>query len=283
MNIENRSDGNYIVTGATTDKNESITIKLDSELDSQTITCSSGIGIDAEITLINMSWKLKHDDENGLYIELKAEDRSSDYYKEICNIDDDLCINELVSMVQNKGTLEDCEEIQKIIHQAYNQIFYRYLEDNKTLHSNMIVNGIVEVKDQNRVLGHGTRFILENNKIIVCEYAGKSVPRNILPQINIYINDNYLTYEAVEYNYNEHREIGYMAYDVSRSAIINRGEKQLEYPKLITPHYYSDSDSMIEYIKQHNSPEDIVKYKIALKGKVEILNIDEYMVNEFLI
>lgn len=284
MNIEHRSDGDYIITGETTVKGESIVVKLNSEVDSQLIVYKT----QDMTTNINLSWLLNYNEELGIYIELLAVNRLKTN-KAIAQIDNETCVNELVNMIKNNGTLEDCGSIQKAIYDSYNTLFESYLENERILHSNIIVEGIVEVKDQNKVLGHGTRFIINGDQLIICEYAGKSIPINVLPQINIYKNDTMITLEPREHMYNVNNnsndvsDISYLAYKINNDHALNYSYKTLEYPNLSVPYHYSDKHGMIQYIRKHNTPAEIVKYKIALKGKVEILNINKYMVNEFLI
>lgn len=284
MNIEHRSDGYYIVTEEKTDKNQSIVIKLNSELDNQLISYSSN----NTTTDITLSWKLKHKDKEGLYIELTADNRLK-ISKETTKIDNDICINELVNMVKNNGTLEDCNEIQKAICESYNKLFYNFLEEDKILHSNIIVNGIVEVKNANKILGHGTRFIMNRDNFIVCEYAGKTIS-SCLPQLNVFINNKKIICETIQYLYDDsnyfkaENSIGYLNYIIlAPNVSCNAEKKNIEFEKLNTPYFYTDAENMIQYCKNNNTIEEIIKYKIALKGKTEILNIDEYMVNEFLI
>lgn len=286
MKIEHRSDGQYIVTEEKTNKNETIVIKLDSELDNQLICYS--VDRDAMKNL-SLSWKLRHDEDNGLYIELEATNRLNRYI-ETSIIDDEACINELVSMVKNSGTLEDCIEIQQTIYESYNKLFYQFLENNRLLHSNIIINGLVEVKHKNNVLGHGTRFIINKDEVTICEYTGKSILTNILPQINIYKDNKKISCGAVDCVnnglevFNTNDDIGYIKYRISYSALESTSDiKDIQYPKLKVPYNYTDKENMIQYCKKNNTADALIKYKIALKGKVELLNIDRYMVNEFLI
>lgn len=291
MNIEHRSDGYYIITEEKTDKNEAIVIKLNSELDNQLISCSSVHNNDVVMTNLDLTWTLKHENNDTLYIELKAKNRLKEYIERY-TIDSNTCINELTSMVKNKGTLEDCEEIQKAMYKSYNKLFQVFLENDKVLHSNIIVEGVVKVKDNNKVLGHGTRFIINKDEVTVCEYTGKDVSPYIYPnlvilkgttRINIATSENLGQNSAV---FASQDDIGYLKYKVqiasqrlSHSSVM----ENIKYPKLKVSYVYTDKESMITYCKQNNSVNDIIKYKIALKGKVELLNIDEYMVREYLI
>lgn len=289
MNIEQRDDGRYIVTGETTSKGESIVIKLESEIDSQMIIYGTG----EVFNNITLSWILNHSEEKGMFIELIAVNRMKTN-RETVEIDEQECIDELVNMVKDNGVLEDCDSIQKAICESYNKLFDSYLENDRILHSNVIVDGLVEVKDNNKILGHGTRFIINNDTLTICEYTGKTIPLNVLPQVNIYKNNKKIICESKTHLrnpssnisnevFNENDSIGYMVYAIDHILDSSYNKKDIEYPKLKVPYYFSDNLNMVSYIKSQNTPEDIIKYKIALKGKVEILNINKYMVNEYLV
>lgn len=285
MNIEHREDGDYIITEEKTSKNQTIIIKLDSELDNQVVSCIHG-DKRTDITLI---WKLRYSNEIGIYVKL-SHTYLLKYDDEIIEIDNDTCINELTNMVKDNGTLEDCPSIQEAIYKSYNNLFYKLLKDNKILHSNFIVEGIVEVKSENKILGHGTRFILNGEDIVVCEYTGKSIVKSLLPQLNICIGNKKIIAETINYSFSREYafqaegDIGYLKYRILRDNVISiTEEKVLNYPKLKVPYNYTDDESMVQFCKQKNTVDDIVKYKIALKGTTVILDINKYMVNEFLI
>lgn len=291
MNIEHRPDGYYIVTEEKTNKNETIVIKLNSELDSQTISYSTSSGIDTMMNNLNLVWTLRHNDDLGLYVEIEATNRLKTY-KETYSVNDNVCIDELVSIVKDNGTLEDCKEIQKAMYKTYNKLFLSFLENDRILHSNVIVEGLVKVKDNNKVLGHGTRFIINKNEITICEYTGKDISSHVYPNLSIVKGSDNIKIATLEYLENGHQvfsskdDIGYLKYKINTSSCTLEHVSVVEdirYPNLKVPYNYTDKENMIEYCKKNNASQEIIKYKIALKGKVELLNIDEYMVNEYLI
>lgn len=286
INIENREDGRYIITDKKTDKNKNIVIKLDEMIEEDLVfftTANSTVNV-------NISWFLKHDTKNGLYIELKSID---DNHLIIAKISEE-CIDELADMVKNNGFLEDCKEIQKAIYDSYNKLFIKCLESNCLICSNRIVEGIISVSESNTVLGHGTRFIINRNDILICEYTGKSIIRNINPTLYIHVGERKMKYICnkclITNNrdvFNSEDDIGYIKYaGVLVSGLsINKQENdlELEYPKLKTPYIFTDRKSMRMYCMKNNTSDEIIKYKIALKGKVKILDVNKYMINEFLI
>lgn len=288
LNIEDREDGRYIITGQKADKNKDIVIKLDEIIEEDLVSISF---INTTMNA-NIAWLLKHNAKNGLHIELKTIDHDNPL-KAIVKLSEK-CIDELANMVKDSGVLEDCKEIQKAIYDSYNDLFIQYLESDCIIYSNRIIEGVVSVSESNTVLGHGTRFIINNNDILICEYTGKTIVRNINPTLNIYVGTRKMKYvckKCLITNdrdvFNTEDDIGYLKYSgFLISGFPNNKEKndlELEYPKLKTPYIFTDRKSMRVYCMKNNTPDEIIRYKIALKGKVEILDVNKYMINEFLI
>lgn len=291
MVIENRKDGKYIVTSETNDNGKIIVIKLDSEIENDLVYFHGKNGREVKI-----SWKLKYNEKDSLHINLETFD---DEFEKTAKIKvKEECISELVRMIKNSETLEDCYNINKAINECYNNLFREYLKDDYVICSDNIVEGIVEVNDSNKILGHGTRFVVNRNKIIICEYAGKEITKSLSPKINIHIDGTLIkiaTKESIfnkeqeiffdrdrEILFSENEDIGYLKY---YSTIIGTdiSKCDLSYNKLNMPFEFTDKVSMVKYCIEHNTAEEITKYKIALRGKVKLINVNTFMIDEFLI
>ena len=285
MFIEEREDGSYIITGEKNSKGQDIVIKLNSEIKNDVISLS---GRDSRN--VNISWKLKANDISSLYVELEIEDEDiEEKLSSIVELDSKKCIEELINIVKNNEASLASEEINKAFYESYNKLFAKCLSRRYILISDYIVEGIVKVKDFNKVLGHGSRFIINSKNFTVCEYTGKTITRDIIPKLEIYINGYVLRYNCVNSLSSEREmfksenDIGYLKY-LGMISHIEEGECDIkEYPKLNVPYDFSNERSMLIQCIQRNTLDDIIKYKIAFKGKVEIIDVNKYMVNEFLI
>lgn len=285
IKIEERLSGKYILTGQKY-KGQEIVIKIGSTINQETFFLESITTCTAFYKKCKVTWTLEYNDD--LYIKLKtSEDKfSSHMYK----LDATKCINELVHMVQNNCTLDACKEIQKGIYECNNQLFKTAYKNDYIVHSESIIEGLVAVLDDDKILGYGSRFILRGDKLTVCEYVGQTITKDMvltfktvdeLIQLNFQQRSSINKFEEKLYSKGS-AGVGYLEYEVSVSQISN----SLDIPtftRLKAPYTFSDKASMKNDVIALNTAEEIQAYKLALRGKVELIDVNKYMLNEYLI
>ena len=285
MFIEKIGNEDYIITNQKTDKGQEIVIKLNTEIKNE-IACVTG----SYSKIIELSWELKGDDISNLYIQINTEIIDKKLSSTV-KVDSEKFIKELIDAVKKNGTIDECSELNKALYLSYNKLFKTCLKERLILMSDFVTEGIVKLKESNKILGNGSRFILNNHKLTVCEYTGKEITKFTLPKIEIHIDQykiifncsNALNDSDERVIFSSEDDIGYVQFAGRISHLEDTDEKMIEYPTLNIPYYFSTEKDMKRQIKQNNTLDDIIKYKIAFKGKVEILDINKYMVNEFLI
>ena len=285
INIEQRLDGDYIITGQK-HKGQDIVIKIGSTIDSETVFFEGTNSKNA-----NLTWTLEYDE--GLYVELKSDFIIYDLpLSAKRRVDTNKCIEELVLMVKNNKTLDICEEIKKEIYNCNNEIFRTAYNNGYFMYSNNIIECLVAVTNNNKILGYGSRFILNRSEFTICEYVGQTITRDMDLRFSAkdeIINLNYIANRCI---YNDELEVyskgslgvGYLKYS---GAVIRQfssdGTDIPVYPKLKVPYTFSDREKMIQTSIILNTADEILAYKLALRGKIETIDVNKYMLNEYLI
>lgn len=285
MFIEKREYGDFIITEHKNDKGQDIVIKLNSEIRNEIAYVTGNYS-----KIINLSWELKGEDISNLYMQINTELIDKELSLTV-KLDSEKLIKELVNIVKHNGTIEDCSELNRAFYLSYNKLFKECLKDRIILMSDYIMEGIVKIKESNKTLGHGGRFVLSNNRVIVCEYTGKEITRDTLPKLEIYVEGYKIKYTCINtindsdsrVIFSNNNDIGYLKFAGMVSSLEEVEKETQNYPKLDVPYFFSNERDMIRECMQRNNLDDIIKYKIAFKGKVEIIDVNKYMVNEFLI
>ena len=88
---------------------------------------------------------------------------------------------------------------------------------------------------------------------------------------NVVIQDNDIKYYELDSCYRGLFDSNY---------IDEEEKREIKYiPNL--PNSYTSPDAMYKYIVEHNNSEDIVKYKASVKEKVRLININNFIINDF--
>lgn len=275
--FEERNNGVYLLTGET-HNNKDIVIKMDSTIKEEVLTeC-------VERSTYNISWKLNKN-ENGLCLIAKM--NSQTYEKDL---NTNTVVNELVSMVKENKTLEHCKNLLSEINGLFNDIFFTTLRDRGLiLTSNNIVKGIVSISHNGKVIGYSTRFLLDSSdRLHLCEYVGKPINNDMEIQTSVrvgnqLINLSFLSFVQDDYSiYSPATSLfGYFGLNVRMRSVSVNTEDEIEYPVLNVPPIYSTPVEMNRYCARENSDIDIQRYKAALKPKVQLMNINSFMLREF--
>lgn len=277
--FEERSNGTYILTNEKHD-NKDIVIKMDSIIKEEVLTeC-------VERSTYNVTWKLDKNDD-GLCLIAKINNQT--YTK---NLDSMTIISELISMVKENKTLEYCKNLLNEINNLFNDIFSTSLKDRGLiLTSNNIVKGIVTVYHNGKILGYATRFLLDaSDRLYICEYIGKPIHSDMELSLSVRVGNQMINLGFISYIDNEDTIyspsislFGYFGINIRIRGVNVTTEDEIIYPQINVPNIYSTSIEMNEYCKRNNQEREIQEYKIALKPKVQLLNINSFMLREFTI
>ena len=86
------------------------------------------------------------------------------------------------------------------------------------------------------------------------------------------------------YDSNMHT-LGYFSYNARmRNIVENDGYDYMEAPEIAplkVPKSFTNANEMNSYIRRHNLLTEIDRYRISLKPKVEIIDINSFMLREF--
>lgn len=281
---ETRDDGVYLLTGKKT-KDKNIVIKMGSNISETYLT-------DA-ITKTNykLSWSINVDNlEDTNTINLKGK---IDEIQHCIPMNATKVIDELSDMVIKNKTLEVCETLNNALNKGLNDIFKHMLNtENIFLCSTMPIEAYIILRHKGKMIGGASRFSFNSGILYVYEYVGKNIDRNmeltadvIIGDCKVIFNLNAQENELYEiYDSNTHT-LGYFSYNAKIRNIVDNSEYEyIEIPEIAplkVPKMFTNKHEMNSYIKKHNSLTDIDKYRISLKPKLEIININKFMLREF--
>ena len=291
-NIEKRNGDYFIITDQKY-KDNTIVINLSSVIKVESIC------IQETLVISNLAtWSLLYDEiHEKLFMCLDIENFEgiNNYLEEIDII---TFINECVSCVQNNIMLDKCEYINLLINKTYNAAFYDCIKNHSCiLHSSdNIINGFVEIIYNNKVLGYASRFILKKNAITILEYTGKDLIKLVSLydlQLKFRIKNKDISIDldlacniiSEDDSVNVLENIlGY--YELKKVLITDFSCKKNEddmpeiYPLnvMINP---INNMAMHTYVINNNDMDDITKYKISIKPKVKLLDINKIIVEEY--
>ena len=126
----------------------------------------------------------------------------------------------------------------------------------------------------------------------IYEYVGKDINRDMELTADVIVGNHRINFSLIlqsnaeyeVYDTNTHT-LGYFTYNARIKIILdNEGYDYIEVPeitKLNVPNLFTSANEMNSYIRMYNSLEAIDKYRISLKPKVEIININNFMLREF--
>ena len=308
--IEKREDEYFAITDEKY-KNKIITVNLSTVLKVETVKfkaldyssySSTSNNLEAELV-----WYLRYSESEPktIYIDLNFNASCSildkDEYASIA-MSLDLLIEEAVDCIKNNKLTSGFVNLNKAMNEAYYKVFISSLTVNKLLlFSDIIlpINSIV-YDDDKKILGFATRVVINNFGIKICEYVGKNLNAAINPEILIVVDDiilkhfisassepnlsvrdtiDYYEFKGMWYIYDRIYEFN----SIDELKIIDqlRIKNNELIPQLNTSLNYTNAIIMYEYIMKNNTFEELNKYRSALKPCIKLVNINQYMTNEY--
>lgn len=308
--IEKREDEYFAITDEKY-KNKIITVNLSTVLKVETVKfkaldyssySSTSNNLEAELV-----WYLRYSESEPktIYIDLNFNASCSildkDEYASIA-MSLDLLIEEAVDCIKNNKLTSGFVNLNKAMNEAYYKVFISSLTVNKLLlFSDIIlpINSIV-YDDDKKILGFATRVVINNFGIKICEYVGKNLNAAINPEILIVVDDIILKHfisASSEPNLSVRDTIDYYEFkgmwhiydriyefnSIDELKIIDqlRIKNNELIPQLNTSLNYTNAIIMYEYIMKNNTSEELNKYRSALKPCIKLVNINQYMTNEY--
>lgn len=279
FSFEERKNGIYLLTNEK-HNDKDIVIKMDSIIKEEVLTeC-------VERSTYNVTWKLDKNDE-GLCLIAKTNNQT--YTKQLDTI---VIINEFVSMIKENKTLEHCQSLLSEINDLFNDIFNTSLRDRGLiLTSNNIIKGIVTVSHNGKVIGYASRFLLDaSDRLYLCEYVGKSINSEMDLSLSVRIGNQVINLGFINYIDDEtniyspsNSLFGYFGINIRIRGVNVTTEDVIEYPELNVPYVYSTAIEMNRYCARNNQDSQIRAYKTVLKPRIQLLNINSFMLREFTI
>lgn len=274
--IENRM-GDYYAVLDEIYKNSTLCVNLSTILKVELISNSYKESKDS-------TWFLSYED--GItYLNFSIE---SDTFKK--ELDLNMLLESLVYCIKNNCTINECTYLNNAINDLYTEAFFINSEDFILFSDERIIKAEVRIRDsEDNLIGKASRFIVTQHKIILLEYVGKKLEDEndvsiveilkdnifmsfgVLRLENVVIQDNDIKYYELDSCYRGLFDSNY---------VDEEEKKEIKYiPNL--PNSYTSPDAMYKYIVEHNNSEDIVKYKASVKEKVRLININNFIINDF--
>lgn len=280
---ETRGNDTYILTGKKA-KDKDIVIKLGSLItDMQLLDAATR-------TSYALTWTIEKNNEDDKKINLKGEIDNNSYFFEM---DGEKIVKELSDMVIKNQTLESCNTLSDSLEKGFNKICSNMLVDKGIfLCSSNPINAYTLVKHKGKTIGTASRISYSSSNILsIYEYVGKDLNRDMEIEVHAVIDNFHIKFRTSTltdseydiYNSNEHT-LGYFNYNAFIGFI--KENESIEVPKISpinVPKSYTNIDNMNEYVKDNNSINDIERYRISLKPKVETIDINKFMLREFLV
>lgn len=240
----------------------------------------------------NLVWSLEeHTNDELLTLKGKIDG-------EIFNFDlnKEFIVRQFCKMVQDNLTLETCTYLTTMLEKCYNSIFLHFFNKKGYFFANNIpIESYAVIKSKGKILGAASRFSFNTSDILqLYEYTGKEITSDTEDiNISIVIDDSHVKFrvnnnvdfvENREFNPEMHM-LGYLGYK-ARIYGINDNDS-IEVPEIAKlnnlPKSFTNVEEMNSYIRNNNSAEEITAYKISLKPKVEIIDINRFMLREFMV
>lgn len=282
---ETRDSGIYLLTGKKA-KEKDIVIKMGSNIADIHLTDA------LSRTTYNLSWTIEADSlEDISTINLKGKIDEAEY---LIPMETEKVVEELSNMVIKNQTLEVCNTLNNALEEGFNNIFQHMLSTKSILLcSNSPINAYIILRHKGKIIGGATRFSLNSSGMLsIYEYVGKDINRDMELTADVIVGNHRINFNLIlqsnaeyeVYDTNTHT-LGYFTYNARIKNILdNEGYDYIEVPEIIrlnVPNLFTSANEMNTYIRMYNSLEAIDKYRISLKPKVEIININNFMLREF--
>lgn len=209
------------------------------------------------------------------------------------DLNKDIIVKQFCKMVKENLTLESCTYLNRMLDECYNVIFLHFFKEKGLFFAtNNPIKGYVVLKDKGKTIGTASRFSFDaSNKLYIYEYTGKEVNTDMDVSASIVIDESRVNFRIdfgrtpfnpVLFNPN----IDMLGYLTGRARITGVAENDsIEVPEIATlsyvPKMFTNAEEMNNYIKNNNSVEEVTTYKISLKPKIEIIDINKFMLKEF--
>lgn len=283
MNYDRRNDGTYLITGGKHD-NKNIVIKMGSIIN--------------EINLVealtretyNLQWILEENLEEEL-LTLKGVINDEEF---LFDMNKTIVVNQFVKMVKENKTLEACPYISTLMQKSFETIYEHFLiQKGELLCSNVPMTAYVEIHSSGKTLGAASRFnFTTNGNLQLYEYTGKEIVSNNDLVACIMIENTEVKFQirptsnTVTLFNPSMNVLGYINMP-SRVVGIYEKDSEIEIPDMAllfkVPATYSNQEDMERYITANNATGDITAYKLSLKPKARLININRFMLREFTI
>lgn len=279
--IENRYGEFFAITDKKYD-NQIITVNLSSIILTDTITVLKTMPIREDFL-----WTLFYkEDTKQLYMKLITEQMTFQR-----KVDLDRMINELIDCVEHNKTLSNCMYINEVINNLYNDAFRYFFADGTVLLSNHIIKEIAYINNiNNKTVGCASRFILTSTMCYLLEYEGKIKEAEDFKYIEIIIENKKIQFLKSKVEESFFSLIGY--YKISGllgqiNRVDSSEKKEIvdinEVIKLKVKPTLMSLDDMKKYVLDNNNMENIMAYKKSMRPSVVMININKYILNEFMI
>lgn len=283
MNYDRRNDGTYLITG---DKhnNKDIVIKMGSIINE--INLVEALTRETYI----LQWILEEHLEDEL-LTLKGIVNDEEF---LFDLNKQIVVKQFVKMIKENKTLEACPYISTLMQKSFETIYESFLtQKGELLCSNVPMTAYIELQSNGKILGAASRFnYTANNNLQLYEYTGKEIASNSDLVACVYIDNIEVKFHIrptanniTLFNPNED-VLGYINI-ASRITGISEKDSDLEIPDMAllskVPPAYSNQEDMQSYITTNNTAESITAYKLSLKPKARLININKFMLREFTI
>lgn len=279
--IEKRNGDYYIITDQM-HKGNLIIINLSS------IICTEEVQVmNIALERTELIWALRYNDiTNDLFIDLLVDINNGYTFSKKIDIHE--LISECVSCIKDNKLLDNCDMIMSTVNNLFNIAFKTLLDERILIYSNRILEGYVVVNNDDKISGYASRFVINKNVFSILEYVGKPIGNNN-PEIKIYY-DNYIisimsleNHSDMTYNNNNTNQLKY--YTFRGMEVIspnNDNENDIKNPyRLNVSKILRNPEQMYKYIIDHNTIEEITKYKISIKPALKLIDINNFMIKEF--
>lgn len=279
--IEKRNGDYYIITNET-HKGNVITINLSSIINTEEVQIMNNVLEKTELV-----WVLRYNNiKNELFIDLLIDINNGYTFSKMIDIHE--LITECVSCIKDNKLLDNCDMIMSAINSLFDTAYKALLEERIVIYSNKILEGRVIVYNDNKVSGYASRFVINKNIFSILEYVGKPIGSNN-PEIKIYYDNYTISIMSLEnhsdmtYNDNNANQLKYYTFkgmEIIYSNVENENDTKDLY-KLNVSKTLKSPEQMYKFILNHNTIEEITKYKISMKPALKLIDINNFMIKEF--
>lgn len=279
--IENRYGENFVITDKKHD-NKTITINISSIVLTDTVTVLKSVPIKEDFV-----WTLFYDEsKKHLYMRLITEMMTFQ-----TKVDLDKIVNELIKCVEENKTLANCKYVNECINKLYNDAFKYFFAEDTVILSNHIINDIAYVYNtNNKNIGCASRFILTSTSCYLFEYEGKIRDMDDVRYIEVIIGKKKIQFLKSAIEESIFTLIGYYRISGILGQISNVDEstkkERVIYEDIahlnVKPNLLSLQD-MKDYVVNSNKMQAIMDYKKTMKPSAIMININKYILKEFMI